>query len=46
MEAVRLSETSVGFYKTTRRNILEDIFILAALRTWNLTQQVTDTPQI
>jgi hypothetical protein len=32
LEAVRTSETSVNFYETTRRNILEDVFILAAMR--------------
>jgi hypothetical protein len=33
MEAVSTFETSVNFYQTTRRNIPEDIFILAAVRT-------------
>jgi hypothetical protein len=33
MEAVRTPETSFSFYKTTRRNIPEDIFVLAAVRT-------------
>jgi hypothetical protein len=33
MEAIISSETSVNFYQTTRRNIPEDIFILAAVRT-------------
>jgi hypothetical protein len=32
MEAVSTSETSVNFYETTRRNIPEDIIILAAVR--------------
>jgi hypothetical protein len=33
MEAAITSETSVNFYETTRRNIPEDIFILAAVKT-------------
>jgi hypothetical protein len=32
MEAVSKSETSVNFYEIIRRNIPEDIFILAAVR--------------
>jgi hypothetical protein len=32
MEAISSSETSV-YYRTTRRNIPEDIFILAAVKT-------------
>jgi hypothetical protein len=32
-EAASTSETSVNFYQTTRRNIPEDIFIFAAVRT-------------
>jgi hypothetical protein len=35
-EAVRTSETLEKFCQTTRCNIPEDIFILAAGRTWNL----------
>jgi hypothetical protein len=34
MEAISTSETSVSFYQTMRRNIPEDIFILAAARTF------------
>jgi hypothetical protein len=37
MEAASTSEMSVNFYQTTRRNIPEIIFILAAVRTCNLT---------
>jgi hypothetical protein len=37
MEAASTSETWVNFYHTTRRNISEDIFILAEVRNWNLT---------
>jgi hypothetical protein len=33
MEAASTFETSVNFYQTTWRNITEDIFILAAVRT-------------
>jgi hypothetical protein len=33
MEVVSTSERPVSFYQTTRRNISEDIFILAAVRT-------------
>jgi hypothetical protein len=34
MEAESISETSVDFYKTTRRNITEEvIFILVCVRT-------------
>jgi hypothetical protein len=33
MDEVSTTETSVNFYQTTRRNIPEDIFILAAVRT-------------
>jgi hypothetical protein len=33
MAAVSICEKSVNFYKTTRRNILEDIFILIAVIT-------------
>jgi hypothetical protein len=33
MEAASTSETSVNFYQTIRRYMLEDIFILAAART-------------
>jgi hypothetical protein len=40
MEAGSTSETSVNFYQTTRRNIPEDShFILAAVRTWDLTEK-------
>jgi hypothetical protein len=40
MEAVSTSETSVNFYQTTRRNIPEDsIFVLAVVKTWNLTEE-------
>jgi hypothetical protein len=44
MEAVSTSETLTNFYDTTRRNIPEDIFIPAAVRTSNLTfpQRVTE----
>jgi hypothetical protein len=40
MAAVSTSETSVIFYQTTRLNIPEDIFILVAVRSRNLTKQV------
>jgi hypothetical protein len=33
MEAASTSETTVNFCQTTRRNIPEDVFILAAVRT-------------
>jgi hypothetical protein len=33
MEAVSTSDTSVNFYHTTQCSILEDIFIVAAVRT-------------
>jgi hypothetical protein len=33
MKAASASETSENFYQTTRRNISEDVFILAAVRT-------------
>jgi hypothetical protein len=33
LEAVSAYETSVSFFQTTRRNIPEDIFMLAALGT-------------
>jgi hypothetical protein len=33
METLSTSETSASFYQTARRNILEDIFILTAVRT-------------
>jgi hypothetical protein len=42
METAKSSETSVNFYYTTRRYIPEDIFILAALRPWNLTDSEDD----
>jgi hypothetical protein len=39
-EDVSTSETSVNSYQTTRRNIPEDIFILAAVRNGNLTETI------
>jgi hypothetical protein len=33
MEAVSISETSASFYETARRNIPEDVFLLAVVRT-------------
>jgi hypothetical protein len=41
IEAACTSETSVNLHQTTRRNIPEDsLFILDAVRTWNLTLTV------
>jgi hypothetical protein len=40
-EAARTSETSVNFYQTTRCNVPEVVFIFAAMRTLNLTQQIS-----
>jgi hypothetical protein len=38
MGVASISETSVNFYQTTRRNNLKTgTFVLAAERTWNLT---------
>jgi hypothetical protein len=38
MDAVSTFETLVNFYQTTQRNITDDIPILTAVRTWNLTK--------
>jgi hypothetical protein len=48
-EAVSISETSVNFYQTTRRNIPEDIHLhtrrrenLKSQRTFNFKYKITD----
>jgi hypothetical protein len=38
LEAFCTSETSVSFYQSTRRNIPKVIYIIAAMRIWNITK--------
>jgi hypothetical protein len=40
MSAVRTSDTSVNFYQTERRDVPEDIFILATVRASDLTELI------